>query len=367
VAAVSASPIATTAARAEGFFGSFVDPEDHAFDCSEWLLDRKGFLPVPIVITEPAIGYGGGVALAFFRQSMREVAGRHRPPDIFAAAFAATENGTKLLGGGGLLTFRQDPWRYRGALGRTDIFLHFYADGDAGGGNAYAYNVDGWVSSQQGLRRLGNTNHFIAARWVYFDLDSRFDSSAPPGFPSAERSDRNSGAGVSWEYDSRDNIFTASRGTLTAVSSLFYGSALGGDHTFQSYRANSFVYVPLRNWAVLGLRLDARMAHGDVPFYQLPFIDLRGIPIVRYQNENVGVAEMELRWSVTRRWAVMGYAGAGRAWGRGDDFEAADTHVAGGTGFRYLLARRLDLYSGLDLAWGPEEHAFYIQFGSAWR
>ena len=30
------------------------DPEDGQIDLSEWLLDRKGLLPVPIVITEPA-------------------------------------------------------------------------------------------------------------------------------------------------------------------------------------------------------------------------------------------------------------------------------------------------------------------------
>ena len=39
--------------------GIFTDPEDGAFDASEWLLDRRGLLPVPIIITEPAIGYGG--------------------------------------------------------------------------------------------------------------------------------------------------------------------------------------------------------------------------------------------------------------------------------------------------------------------
>lgn len=54
--------------------GLFTDPEDGALDASEWLLDRKGFLPVPILITEPAIGYGGGLAAMFLRP--RRQAGR---------------------------------------------------------------------------------------------------------------------------------------------------------------------------------------------------------------------------------------------------------------------------------------------------
>ena len=41
--------------------------------------------------------------------------------------------------------------------------------------------------------------------------------------------------------------------------------------------------------------------------------------------------------------------------------------MAGGAGFRYLIARKLGLYTGIDVARGPETTAFYIQVGSAWR
>ena len=40
---------------------------------------------------------------------------------------------------------------------------------------------------------------------------------------------------------------------------------------------------------------------------------------------------------------------------------------AWGVGFRYLIARRLGMYMGADIAKGPEDTAFYIQAGSAWR
>ena len=45
----------------------------------------------------------------------------------------------------------------------------------------------------------------------------------------------------------------------------------------------------------------------------------------------------------------------------------AESVAAGGVGFRYLIARKLGLYSGIDVARGPETTALYLQVGSAWR
>jgi hypothetical protein len=95
---------------------------------------------------------------------------------------------------------------------------------------------------------------------------------------------------------------------------------------------------------------------------------MRGIPYFRYQDENVALAEAELRWNATPRWALVGFLGAGRAWGTGGtSFGDSGTVVAKGVGLRYLIARQLGIYMGADVARGPEETAFYIQVGSAWR
>ncbi|HET8947138.1 MAG TPA: glyceraldehyde-3-phosphate dehydrogenase, partial [Candidatus Polarisedimenticolia bacterium] len=217
----------------------FSDPEDHKLDASEWLLDRKGFLPVPIVITEPAVGYGGGIALAFFRGSLREAeaqsqakGGRLTAPDIYGAALAGTENGTQFGGAGARVNFDQDRWRWLGAAGYADANLTFYGiGGEIGTGDEkIGFNLDGWLSSQQILRRIGRTNQHVGARWVYLDLKHRFDDDRPePVLDDEEQAARDSGVGVSWEYDSRDTIFTATRGVKAEVETLFYETAFGGE------------------------------------------------------------------------------------------------------------------------------------------
>ena len=356
--------------------GLFTDPKDGKLDASEWLLERKGFLPVPILITEPAVGYGAGAALLFFRESIGEAVARASasdrltPPDIYGVALAATENGTKVGGAFGMVTFGEQRWRYRGGIARPDVNLDFYGTNgsDSTSDLKIGYNVEGWISTQQIMRRLGESENFIGGRWIYLDLDTRFDASQPaPTLAPGGSAVRSSGLGVTFEHDSRDNFFTPSSGWKGYLESMFYSPDIGSDNKYETYRAYAFGYLPFQKNLVLGGRLDGRAARGDVPFYQLPFIDLRGIPAARYQDENAGVAELELRWNATPRWALIGFLGAGRAWGSRTGFDDANTVTAWGAGFRYLVARRLGIYMGVDLAKGPEETAIYVQAGSAWR
>ena len=50
----------------------FVSSEDGWLDVSGFLDEKYGFLPVAIPITEPAVGYGAAVALAFLSQPLGE-------------------------------------------------------------------------------------------------------------------------------------------------------------------------------------------------------------------------------------------------------------------------------------------------------
>lgn len=359
------------AAAHAGFMDRFRDPEDGAFDMSTYLLESRGAFPVPIIVTEPAVGYGGGLMLAFFQQSLAERArqsengARYRPPNIYAVGGLATENGTWGAAAGGMVSFHDDRWRWRGGGGYAALELTYYGANNAIQ-NGVDYSLDGTALVNQLLFRFRETRTWFVARWAYLDLKSKFVPNDDE-LNAVETERRSSGLGPSIEYDSRDSIFTPSSGWTGSLDLMFYDPAFGSDATFQSYRAHVFAYTPVLKRCVLGARLDARTARGSVPFYMNPYIDLRGISAAHYQDQNTAVAEGELRFNVTPRWALMGFAGVGRAWGLFADFSDTDSRLAGGTGFRYLVARQLKMYSGLDFAWGPDDFAFYIQMGNAWR
>jgi hypothetical protein len=372
------SAVLAGCAGGHSFMQGITDPQDGKIDISDWLVERKGVLPVPIVITEPAVGNGGGVALMFLRNSMRESAEKSKetgqlvPPDIWVVGGGATENGTKALALGGMKTFDDGRWRYRGGVARADVNLQFYGIGSTGlggGAGSLGYSLDGTMSSQQILRRIGESSNWVGVKWVYLDLNGKADLSKDPrsGLRPDQVARRVSGLGLTLEHDSRDSIFTPSRGWSGALDATFYDPGLGSDTSFQAYRAHVFSYWPLGKSLVLGARVDGRTVSGRAPFFMLPFIDLRGIPAGRYMDKNTAVAEMELRWEFVPRWAAIGFVGAGKAWGRDSSFSQASSAVSKGVGVRYEIARKLGLWIGLDYARGPEGGVTYLQVGTAWR
>ncbi len=348
---------------------SWHSKDDSDFDASDFLLNHRGALPVPMIITEPAIGYGGGVGLLFFSESMADAArnaketGVMTPPNITAVGGMYTENGTW---GAGLMHFHTwggDAIRYLGGLAKVNMKTDYYGLSSA----PRSYQLNGWLLVQQVLFRIGHSHWYIGPRYTYFDSNTHFTGQVAQevGLPDAQR--RIGKVGLVIDYDSRDNMFFPNRGSYMELELQAARPWAGSSQSFETYNGRGYTWLPLaRDW-VLGLRLDGRFSAGDTPFYAQPYVKLRGVQQGRYQDQNAAMVEAEVRWNVTPRWSVLGFSGAGRAWGKWKSFSEADAVVSVGAGFRYLIAAKLGLAVGIDVAHSKGENAFYIQVGSAWR
>jgi hypothetical protein len=123
-------------------------------------------------------------------------------------------------------------------------------------------------------------------------------------------------------------------------------------------------YVPLAEHWVLGLKGNVDSSFGEAPFYDLPYVNVRGIAKARYVDDNAVYGEAEVRWDVAPRWTVVGFASGGAV---GDPIgDLGEVHWAGGGGGRYLIADRYGLRLGVDLAYGDDEWTFYVGFGTGW-
>jgi hypothetical protein len=365
-------------ARANDFFSQFIDPKDGKLDTSQWLATSTGFLPIPIFVSDPAVGYGGGLALAFFHDSKEEPTEEvgeddilTLPPSVSFAVGAVTENNSWLAGGGHFGSWKQDTIRYTGAAGYGSINLKFYGidpDRELPGDDGLDFNLEGLIIFQELTFRVQESDFFVGGRYSYFNATTDFDFFGDiPGIPKEELDDATAGLGLIVNYDSRDNIISPSDGHLAKLHTIFYNEAFGGDYDYTKVKVSSYSYWPVMQSVVMGVRLEGDFLDGEAPFYDFPYIDMRGIPALRYQDENVIVGELEARWDFTFRWSLVGFGGAGLTAESIGDLGDESAKWAGGGGFRYLIARRLGLRVGLDVAVGPEDTVLYMGVGSAWN
>lgn len=369
-----AACLAGAPALAASLADTFLDPEDGYLDASAWLASRTGFLPVPIIITEPAVGYGAGLALAFFHGAVggeKNAEGRAIPPSISGVAAAATENGSSLGGAFHFGTWRDDTIRYTGIVGAASLNLAFYGL-EGGGGNARGgldFEIDGLFVEQNLLFRIKDSNWFLGPRQRYLDSETTFklsDYIPVPGVPDIQFDSRSSGLGIEARYDSLDNMLSPSDGIRGRLHATWYEPDWGSDSSFTEYRASFNGYRSVHPRLNLGLRADVSAVEGDAPFYLYPYIDMRGIKALRYQGERVYVGELEAQWAVNPRWDLVVFGGVGEADPVNRDDVGEGAVFSKGLGFRYLIARKLGLKAGIDVAWGPEDTAWYLQVGSAW-
>ncbi|MGI9548304.1 MAG: BamA/TamA family outer membrane protein, partial [Flavobacteriaceae bacterium] len=104
----------------------------------------------------------------------------------------------------------------------------------------------------------------------------------------------------------------------------------------------------------------------DIPFWVKPYVDMRGVPVGKYQNNNISLIETELTYNVYNRWYLKAFTGIGNAYTNFNEFADGNSVRSIGTGFRYEIARALGFHMGMDFAWSNEDFGFYIVAGHAW-
>jgi surface antigen Omp85-like protein len=353
-----------------GAASKFRSPEDGWLDISGFLDEPWGFIPLLFPITEPAVGYGAGAGMAFVDRPAGEAQAGFGRPNITLLGGLATENDTWGIVAGDLRHWMGDRLQTLVAVIDASVNLDFFGIGEDAAleDDALRYNLRPRGGGIRTKYRIAASRVWVGATYAYADTKVEFeDPSATPGLPGADGTSRVGGLTPSITYDSRDNFFTPTRGTYFEGAAGVFDEWLGGDDAFQRVSLTYLYYAPLDPALTLGVRGGVSSSFGEVPFYLRPYVSLRGAPVLRYQGETIAEVETEARWQFWKRFSIVGFAGYGAAW---NDFEEVDdvvTVLTGGTGFRYEMARKYGLHAGLDVAFGPDGTAVYVQFGSAWN
>lgn len=340
---------------------------------------RFRLLPIPILITEPAIGEGLGVTLALFhpvksgKQDDTRVAtpesiaaistGREAPPVVTALAAAYTNNDTWFAGLGHFNNWRRDSIRYAGALALARVNSTIYILD-----RPVSFSMESSMVYQELKFRLGQSDWLLGAGIFYLDAKNRFGS----GLPSDGGDDRfairfkNAGLAAKLLYETRDNTMNPVAGQLFELSLWRYDESIGGSFDYWSWNLKALSFHPLAQKLTLGLRAELTGIDGRPPFFGYPWISLRGIPALRYQDKIVGVAEIEGRYLLAPRWEISAFAGLGHTSDEVPLFTNPGHIYNFGLGTRYKVFDAHNVWMGIDIARGPEDWNWYIQIGQAW-
>ena len=347
----------------------FRDPDDGQIDLSRFLATPRRFMPIPLVVTEPAVGYGGGLAAMFIRP--RKAAGDEgfARPNISIVAGIATENGTWAAFAGDSSHWFDDRVQSLAAGGTGEINLDFFGLGDASESldEPVSYSLDFSLAMLQGSWKIKPKSPWsIGLRYIYSQVEPKLRDE--PQFPGlADSIDiKISAPAAVLEYDSRNNLFTPTSGMYAESVYLASREELGATEDFERFQQVVMGWMPLAEKWTLGLRADYQWASDGTPFFLRPYIKLRGVEAMRYQGDEMASVEAEARWQVHGRWSLVGAAGYGSAHTERASYSATRDIVSGAVGFRYELARKFGLHAGMDVGFSSGTTAVYFQMGNAW-
>ena len=182
------------------------------------------------------------------------------------------------------------------------------------------------------------------------------------------RGGRHACLGFQTNYDSRDALFSPTKGWLSEVYVYQAGKFIGGDFDFQRLYADVSHYVKSGKgvWAFNGTLI---LSAGDVPFHQMPVLGgtkrLRGYFEGKYSDKNLAVLQTEYRFPVYKRFGAVVFGGVGEvastplAWALGN----VRYNIGGGLRFMLDTAQRINIRA--DYGFGYKSKGLYITIGEA--
>lgn len=182
---------------------------------------------------------------------------------------------------------------------------------------------------------------------------------------------RNSGVGILLNWDSRDNVFSATKGGFHQISYMIYRDFLGSEYEFSQYELNLRQYIPLSSSHTLALQGIFNSVTGDPPFHRLSLLGgqsmMRGHYLGRYRDRDMIAFQVEYRvLPVWWRFGLVGFLGVGDVSDDIENFKLEDLKYSAGFGIRFQIMPEEGINLRIDQAFGESDERFpYIGIGEA--
>ena len=218
----------------------------------------------------------------------------------------------------------------------------------------YVYRVGGdWFAGAQG----NAANYQILGATPEDDLV--LETLGVRGFKSAA-------LGAVIMHDSRDSLDMPTGGWYTNVNNLAYREALGGESSFDAYRADLRLFVRHGGRHVLAFRQYNWLTH-DAPSGAQASVTLRGYKFGQYLAPYASSFEAEERLLFGRRWGATLFAGVAGLYGESTTPLERHTYPMWGLGLQFIIKPDERMLASLEFAQGIEDnHGLILKLGYGW-
>lgn len=303
----------------------------------------RNFFIVPIPMSSPTFGTGlvlGGAY--YYPQTADEKASQ--PASFTGAAAGYTTNDSWAGGVMHQHYWGGDRWRFNAVGGYADFRLELVQSLDQPDQSILDWVVSGSFVQSSVSRRLGS-NWFLGATVRYLNITQDFDLDLDaPEFTLDSRIEA-PGIGVNAEYDTRDVPASPYRGVRVEFKSMASDQRQRSDGTYLAMYARIRAYHGLRENLVLAWDVNGCQKSGSIPLWDSCRLNLRGFPVTDYLSKQSLAGQVEARWRLSKRWGVVGFAGAGivdRPFADNGDGEVIPSY---GVGVRFMVlpSQRINL------------------------
>jgi outer membrane protein assembly factor BamA len=178
-----------------------------------------------------------------------------------------------------------------------------------------------------------------------------------------------SGAGVSLNWDTRNNIFYPTGGSFFLVSAEGFPEFLGSDYRFNRYIIDLRKYFPTFPRQAFAVQGFFSSVTGNPPFQMLSLLGgsgiMRGYYRGRYRDKKLMAFQTEYRLPLFWRFRAVGFAGMGDVAGKIKGFRWDEFKYSAGFGLRFILSRSEGIAVRLDVGYGKDTSGVYFTINEA--
>jgi outer membrane protein assembly factor BamA len=336
-------------------------------------IQRGNFVVVPVPISNPTLDTGLVLGAAYF-YSQTEEQQKAQPASVTAAGAVYTSNDSRAFALVQQNYWKNNKWRFTGAVGAADLRLSLLAPDESSTGQQVDWRINGEFLFAKLSRKLtGNWYGGLNMRVINADQSIEFSTPEPPApVPPEPTTDfdsttgtRSSGLGVSVEYDTRDMPLNAYSGKHFTLGALFNDEALGSDETYQTYTLAYRSYHSVSESLVLAWEIQGCQKASKPPLWDACTVGLRGFAATDYLGLISASGQVEARWKMSKRWGLVGFAGSGYIGNSFSGVRENEPIPSYGAGIRFtvLAPKRINLR--LDFARSDDSDAIHFSVGEA--